>query len=37
MKGTTFIDAPNIEQMPVAVKERRPIFLERRFDFSDKV
>jgi len=37
IKGTTFIDAPNIEQMPVAVKDKSPIFLERRVDVSDKI
>lgn len=35
MKGTTFIEAPNMEQIPVAVKDNSPIFLERRLVESD--
>jgi len=31
------MDAPNIEQMPVAVKDNSPILLERRVDVSDKI
>ncbi len=36
MKGTTLMEAPNMEQIPVAVKDKRPIFRESRLDESDK-
>ena len=36
MKGTTLMDAPSMEQIPVAVRDSKPIFLERRLVESDK-
>ncbi len=31
------MDAPSMEQIPVATKESNPIFLDSRLDVSDKV
>ena len=31
------MDAPNMEQIPVAVKDNNPIFLDRRAVGSDKI